>query len=89
MVNGMKLKDISGSTNQTATSSLYEPVLFLGASKWRNAETSLVSFESITLRFAVFLKITFRLNKAISLNTVFLSFAEWQICILRLSKKSY
>ncbi|XP_042063836.1 uncharacterized protein LOC121807630 isoform X2 [Salvia splendens] len=52
MVNGMKLKDISGSTNQTTTSSLYEPVLFLGAAKWRNAETSLVSFESITLRMA-------------------------------------
>lgn len=54
MVNGMKLTDISGSTNQTASN---EPVLFLGAAKWRNAETSLVSFESITLRFVVFLRL--------------------------------
>ncbi|XP_057796881.1 intermembrane lipid transfer protein VPS13 isoform X2 [Salvia miltiorrhiza] len=56
MVNGMKLKDssklISGSTNQTATSSLHEPVFSLGAAKWRNTETSLVSFESISLRMA-------------------------------------
>lgn len=55
MVNGMKLKDsskvISGSTIQTAMSSLHEPVFSLSATKWRNTETSVVSFESINLRF--------------------------------------
>lgn len=59
MVNGMKLKDsskvIGGSSNQTATSSLHEPVFSFDAAKWRNTETSLVSFESISLRFVIFL----------------------------------
>lgn len=88
MINGMNSKLISGSTNQTATSSFHEPVFSLCAAKWRNTETSLVSFESINLRSLIFLKFTFRLYKAIFRN-VFPSLAEWQIFILRLSKKLY
>lgn len=94
MVNGLKLKDsskvISGSTNQTATSSLQEPVFSLSAAKWRNTETSVVSFESISLRFVIYLKITSKFHKTVTLCNIFLSFfVEWPIFILRLSKKLY
>lgn len=70
MVNQMKLKDssaklISGSMNQIASSNLHEPVFSLGVAKWRNTDTSLVSFESISLRFVIFLKITSRIHMAI------------------------
>lgn len=79
VVNEMKLKDsskvIGGNMNQIASSSLHEPVLSLGAAKWRNTDTSLVSFESISLRFVIFLRIISKLHKAIYLN-VFPSFAE-------------
>ncbi|KAH6809791.1 hypothetical protein C2S51_027574 [Perilla frutescens var. frutescens] len=50
VVNEMKLKDSSKVIS--ASSSLHEPVFSLGAAKWRNTETSLVSFESINLRIA-------------------------------------
>lgn len=75
MVSGLKLKDsskvISGSTNQTATSSLHDPVFSLSAAKWRNTETSVVSFESINLRFVIFLKITSRFYKSVSPCDIF------------------
>ncbi|KAK4437331.1 Vacuolar protein sorting-associated protein 13 [Sesamum alatum] len=59
VANQMKSKDnsaklISGSTSQIASSNLHEPVFSLAVAKWRNTDTSLVSFESISLRIADF-----------------------------------
>ncbi|XP_011075732.1 uncharacterized protein LOC105160162 isoform X3 [Sesamum indicum] len=57
--NQMKSKDnsaklLSGSTSQIASSNLHEPVFSLAVAKWRHEDTSLVSFESISLRIADF-----------------------------------
>ncbi|KAI3467952.1 hypothetical protein Pfo_024615 [Paulownia fortunei] len=57
VVNQMKFKDngaklISGSMSQIASSNLPEPVFSLDVAKWRNTDTSLVSFEYISLRIS-------------------------------------
>ncbi|PIN06335.1 hypothetical protein CDL12_21114 [Handroanthus impetiginosus] len=59
VVNQMKFKDnskklTSGSMSRIASSNLHEPVFSLAVAKWRNTDTSLVSFESIGLRIADF-----------------------------------
>ncbi|KAL0336666.1 UNVERIFIED_CONTAM: Vacuolar protein sorting-associated protein 13 [Sesamum radiatum] len=58
VANQMKSKDNSAKllsgTSQIASSNLHEPVFSLAVAKWRNEDTSLVSFESISLRIADF-----------------------------------
>ncbi|KAK6160539.1 hypothetical protein DH2020_003920 [Rehmannia glutinosa] len=59
LVNQMKFRDNSaklngGGVSQIASSDLHEPVISLAVSKWRNTDTSLVSFESICLRIGDF-----------------------------------
>ncbi|KAL6580643.1 hypothetical protein OROMI_008667 [Orobanche minor] len=60
LINQMKFKDDdslklnSGSVSQIASSNLHEPVFSLAVAKWRNTDTSLVSFESISLRIGDF-----------------------------------
>ncbi|KAL3650642.1 hypothetical protein CASFOL_007045 [Castilleja foliolosa] len=59
LVNQMKFKENSektkrGDASQVATSDLHEPVFSLTVAKWRNNDTSLVSFESISLRIGDF-----------------------------------
>ncbi|KAL3830664.1 hypothetical protein ACJIZ3_019466 [Penstemon smallii] len=59
VLNQMKFKDnsrkvMNGDMPQVPPSNLHEPVFSLAISKWRNNDTSLVSFESISLRIADF-----------------------------------
>lgn len=84
MVNQMKLKDsntklISGTTNQIASSNLHEPVFSLGVAKWRNTDGALVSFESISLRLVIFLKITLKLIGPYLINFVFCRMADFYL----------
>ncbi|KAL6541687.1 hypothetical protein OROGR_011173 [Orobanche gracilis] len=60
LINQMKFKDDDSlklnnvSASQIASSNLHEPVFSLAVAKWRNTDTSLVSFESISIRIGDF-----------------------------------
>ncbi|XP_073032093.1 intermembrane lipid transfer protein VPS13 isoform X2 [Primulina eburnea] len=59
IVNHLKSKGnstnlIGGKIGQTISTNLNEPVFLLTVAKWRNSDTSLVSFESISLRISNF-----------------------------------